>query len=97
MINKHCDSQHAHPRFERLIAQSPLTAAATAATWAMPWALLLHIQSRTRLGKSLSLAALLSLGVLCLLTYNRQSPVIIGAMFVVGLPLVRLLRDWRTS
>jgi len=62
------------------------------ATWAMPWALLLHLESRSVLARRLSLAALAFLGALCLLTFNRQSPVIIAAMFMVGVPLLRTRR-----
>lgn len=58
-------------------------------TWMLPWALVLHIESKSRAGKALSLAAMGYLIVLCLLTFNRQSPIIIAAMFAVGLPLIR--------
>ncbi len=58
-------------------------------TWVLPWALLLHIESKTKAGKAWSLAGMLFLITLCLMTFNRQTPIILAAMFSMGLFLVR--------
>ena len=59
------------------------------ATWALPLALVWHIQARTRLSSLLTLGLVIYLLTACLLTFNRQTPIILGAMIFVGLMLVR--------
>jgi O-antigen ligase len=61
--------------------------------WLLPWALWLHLESRTRLARTLALVAFAYLAMLSVLTFNRQTPLIIAAMLGVGLLLVRT--PWR--
>ncbi|MBI5154799.1 O-antigen ligase family protein [Candidatus Poribacteria bacterium] len=69
------------------IAKNAIYFAFTAA-WALPWALFLHIESKSARVRFFSLAGLVYLISLCLMTYNRQTPFIIGIMLAVGLVLV---------
>lgn len=64
-------------------------------TWVLPWALLLHIEGRKPWMRRSALMAMGLIVVLCLLTRNRQSPIIIAAMLAFGLPLVRYARKGR--
>jgi O-antigen ligase len=57
--------------------------------WALPWALFLHIEAKGGATRRLALIAIAYMVVLCLLTRNRQSPVIIGAMLLWGGLLIR--------
>jgi len=61
--------------------------------WLIPWALWLHIESRSPFARWLALAAFAYLATLSLLTFNRQTPLILAAMLGVGLLLVRY--PWR--
>ncbi len=61
--------------------------------WLLPWALWLHMQSHTRVGRWLALLAFAYLAMLSLMTFNRQTPLIVAAMVGVGLLLVRY--PWR--
>lgn len=59
------------------------------ATWIMPWALLLFLEGKSSSVRRWSLAGLLFLVMLALMTFNRQTPIIIGVMLAAGLILIR--------
>ncbi|MDK2972193.1 MAG: O-antigen ligase [Candidatus Sumerlaeota bacterium] len=58
-------------------------------TWMLPWALLLAIETPSKWVRRFSFGAILYIAVLCFLTRNRQSPIIIAAMLVWGVALIR--------
>jgi len=62
--------------------------------WLLPWALWLHIESKSAAGRWLALGAFAYLATLSLLTFNRQTPLILAAMVGVGLLLVRYRWRW---
>jgi len=59
------------------------------ATWMIPFAVFLHIQSTTTSTRFWSLVVLVYLITACLLTFNRQTPIIISAMMIVGVAFMK--------
>lgn len=57
--------------------------------WMIPWAIVAHVEARTPRARMLTGAAVLYLAATALLTYNRQTPIILAAMMVVGVPMLR--------
>lgn len=63
------------------------------AAWVMPWALVLAVESRRRPMRLLAAGALLFLMFVSVLTYNRQTPIIVAVMLGAGVLLLR--SPWR--
>ncbi|MCB2155369.1 O-antigen ligase family protein [bacterium] len=57
--------------------------------WMIPWALFLHIEAKRKAAKVFAMIGLVLLLAMALLTFNRQTPIIIAGMFILGLPLIR--------
>jgi len=58
-------------------------------TFVLPWALLIFLESRSPRAKKWALAALMFCATLAVMTFNRQTPIIIAAMFAGGLLWMR--------
>lgn len=63
------------------------------AAWVMPWAMVLAVESRRWWTRALAVGALLFLIAVSLLTYNRQTPIIVALMLGAGVVLLR--SPWR--
>lgn len=59
------------------------------ATWMIPGALFLHLQTERKWVRTLSMLLIIFLIICCLLTFNRQTPIILGAMIFGGILLIR--------
>lgn len=59
------------------------------ATWVIPAVLFLHLQTPSKFLRTLTMVVILFLITCCLITFNRQTPIILGSMLFVGTLLIR--------
>ncbi len=59
------------------------------ATWVIPAALYLHLQTERPWLRTISMGIIIFLITCCLLTFNRQTPIILAAMIFGGILLIR--------